>query len=265
MILEVFSNLSDPVRKGELCFTEQYPLPDGRHSPPPIPRPTAPGAINPSRRPPSPGRGTMEADGRALRCVLAAVGLLSALSAAGTLFLLVQWRELSAALRELEAARIPAANGSVRDPLGSAGPGHPPPARSRRSRRGHVRAESEEMLMMLTYSMVPVGRRATCGPARWLWFGQMLRAALCDVFIDEGIECALGKLADDAKLGGSVDLPESRKVLQRDLVSRAEANCMHLGTTKCWVLHFGHSNPMLRCRLGTEWLKAAWRKRMWGC
>ncbi|KAM4766278.1 gliomedin isoform 2-T2 [Cyanocitta cristata] len=90
----------------------------------------------------------MEAAGG--RALLAAVGLLSALSAAGTLFLLAQWRELGAALRDLEAA----GNGSVR------GLPPAPAARTKRSRRGerargHVRAESDEMLMMLTYSMVP--------------------------------------------------------------------------------------------------------------
>lgn len=103
----------------------------------------------------------MEAAGG--RALLAAVGLLSALSAAGTLFLLAQWRELGAALRELEAA---AGNGSVR----GLPPGPAPAARTKRSRRGerargHVRAESDEMLMMLTYSMVPVRpRRAASGP-----------------------------------------------------------------------------------------------------
>lgn len=115
--------------------------------------------------------------GRALRCALAAAGLISALSAVGTLFLLAQWRELSAALRELQAEarqlRGPPSSGgpaaalrAALAPTASADGAVPAAGRAKRSQqrrrglaKGHLRAESEDMLMLMTYSMVPVGAR----------------------------------------------------------------------------------------------------------
>ncbi|XP_040269919.1 gliomedin isoform X2 [Bufo bufo] len=105
-----------------------------------------------------------------LRGVIALLAIITVLNVGGTLFILMQWKDLASRVKELESYQRPSQEDLLTSHLNQLvseikekdlEETRMQVSRNKRSHRhrqqeSYIRAENEDMLMMMTYSMVPV-------------------------------------------------------------------------------------------------------------